>query len=76
MFRKKYEWNYKNIIYKTLIGPIFNELNFQTDQNNQDDSDSEVDEVEPKLKFVRMGNDLEHILQNDAASCIAVHPKV
>ncbi|KAG7210413.1 hypothetical protein KM043_011945 [Ampulex compressa] len=45
------------------------------EQNNQDDSDSEVDEVEPRLKYVRMRNDLEHILQNDAASCIAVHPK-
>lgn len=48
----------------------------QEDQNNQDDSDSEVDEVEPRLKYVRVRNDLEHILQNDAASCIAVHPKV
>ncbi|XP_046834761.1 vacuolar protein sorting-associated protein 41 homolog isoform X2 [Vespa crabro] len=51
------------------------ENNAKTDQNNQDDSDSEVDEIEPKLKYVRMRNDLEHILQNDAASCIAVHPK-
>ncbi|CAL7933383.1 unnamed protein product [Xylocopa violacea] len=45
------------------------------EQNNQDDSDSEIDEIEPRLKYVRMRNDLEHILQNDAASCIAVHPK-
>ncbi|XP_076680932.1 vacuolar protein sorting-associated protein light isoform X2 [Andrena cerasifolii] len=45
------------------------------EQNNQDDSDSEIDEVEPRLKFVRMRSDLERILQNDAASCIAVHPK-
>ena len=45
------------------------------EQNNQDDSDSEIDEVEPRLKYVRMRNDLEDILQNDAASCIAVHPK-
>ncbi|XP_053997845.1 vacuolar protein sorting-associated protein 41 homolog [Hylaeus anthracinus] len=45
------------------------------EQNNQDDSDSELDEVEPRLKYVRMRNDLERILQNDAASCIAVHPK-
>ncbi|XP_043786040.1 vacuolar protein sorting-associated protein 41 homolog isoform X3 [Apis laboriosa] len=51
-----------------------NTLN-KEDQNNQDDSDSEVDEVEPRLKYVRVRNDLEHILQNDAASCIAVHPK-
>ncbi|XP_076655812.1 vacuolar protein sorting-associated protein light [Halictus rubicundus] len=45
------------------------------EQNNQDDSDSEIDEVEPRLKYVRMRNDLECILQNDSASCIAVHPK-
>ncbi|XP_043598277.1 vacuolar protein sorting-associated protein 41 homolog isoform X1 [Bombus pyrosoma] len=45
------------------------------EQNNQNDSDSEIDEVEPRLKYVRVRNDLEHILQNDAASCIAVHPK-
>lgn len=48
--------------------------NDKNDQNH-DDSDSEVDEVEPRLKYVRMRNDLDHILQNDAASCIAVHPK-
>ncbi|XP_020282011.1 vacuolar protein sorting-associated protein 41 homolog isoform X2 [Pseudomyrmex gracilis] len=46
------------------------------EQNNQEDSDSsEIDEIEPRLKYVRIRNDLEHILQNDAASCIAVHPK-
>ncbi|XP_017798628.1 PREDICTED: vacuolar protein sorting-associated protein 41 homolog [Habropoda laboriosa] len=45
------------------------------EQNNQDDTDSEVDEVEPRLKYARLRNDLERILQNDAASCIAVHPK-
>nr|XP_033335981.1 vacuolar protein sorting-associated protein 41 homolog [Megalopta genalis] len=45
------------------------------EQNNQDDSDREIDEVEPRLKYVRMRNDLDNILQNDSASCIAVHPK-
>ncbi|XP_019888291.2 vacuolar protein sorting-associated protein 41 homolog isoform X1 [Ooceraea biroi] len=46
------------------------------EQSNQEDSDSsEIDEIEPRLKYVRIRNDLEHILQNDAASCIAVHPK-
>ena len=54
---------------------LINFLFFQDDQS-QDGSDSEVDEVEPRLKYVRMGNDLENILQRDAASCIAVHPKV
>ncbi|XP_070520756.1 vacuolar protein sorting-associated protein 41 homolog isoform X2 [Cardiocondyla obscurior] len=46
------------------------------EQNSREDSDSsEIDEKEPRLKYVRIRNDLEHILQNDAASCIAVHPK-
>lgn len=31
--------------------------------------------MEPKLKYVRMSNDLQDILLKDAASCIAVHPK-
>ncbi|OAD57320.1 Vacuolar protein sorting-associated protein 41 like protein [Eufriesea mexicana] len=41
------------------------------EQNNQNNSDSEVGDVEPRLKYVRVRNDLENILQNDAASCIA-----
>ncbi|XP_015111621.1 vacuolar protein sorting-associated protein 41 homolog [Diachasma alloeum] len=45
------------------------------DSSNQEDSYSDVDEVEPKLKYVRMQNDIKGILVNDAASCIAVHPK-
>ena len=50
---------------------------FKDDRNSgQDDSDSEIDEIEPRLKYVRMQNDLKNILQTDAASCIAVHPKV
>ncbi|XP_044728250.1 vacuolar protein sorting-associated protein 41 homolog [Chrysoperla carnea] len=48
----------------------------ESDNNQQDDSDNfETEEVEPKLKYVRMANDLQNILLKDAASCIAVHPK-
>ncbi|CAG5117731.1 unnamed protein product, partial [Candidula unifasciata] len=32
-------------------------------------------EIEPKLKYERLANDLTTILHKDAASCIAVHPK-
>ncbi|XP_033218064.1 vacuolar protein sorting-associated protein 41 homolog [Belonocnema kinseyi] len=49
--------------------------NQNKEDQSQDGSDSDVDEVEPRLKYVRMRNDLENILQRDAASCIAVHPK-
>ncbi|XP_050089109.1 vacuolar protein sorting-associated protein 41 homolog [Anopheles aquasalis] len=33
------------------------------------------DEVEPKLKYVRLSNDLKNILSEEAISCIAVHPR-
>ncbi|CAB3364914.1 Hypothetical predicted protein [Cloeon dipterum] len=40
--------------------------------------DEEIDsseEIEPKLKYARITNDLQNILCKDAASSIAVHPK-
>lgn len=37
---------------------------------------SDEEEVEPKLKYVRISNDLKKILSKDAVSCIAVHSKV
>lgn len=40
------------------------------------DEDEEEEEVEPKLKYERLSNDIASILKKDAASCIAVHPKV
>jgi len=65
-----------DMIYK-IIYDYKQKFNAQEEQSNQEDSDSsEIDEIEPRLKYVRIRNDLEHILQNDAASCIAVHPKV
>lgn len=41
-----------------------------------DDADDDEEEVEPKLKYERLSNDIAHILKIDASSCIAVHPKV
>lgn len=40
------------------------------------DDEEEEEEVEPKLKYERLSNDIANILKKDAASCIAVHPKV
>lgn len=40
------------------------------------ETDSTEEEVEPKLKYVRISNDLQKILSKDAVSCIAVHAKV
>lgn len=40
------------------------------------ETDSTEEEVEPKLKYVRISNDLKRILNKDAVSCIAVHSRV
>lgn len=40
------------------------------------ETDSIEEEVEPKLKYVRISNDLQRILNKDAVSCIAVNSKV
>ncbi|XP_055681248.1 vacuolar protein sorting-associated protein 41 homolog [Lutzomyia longipalpis] len=44
------------------------------DPETETESCAEED-VEPKLKYVRMSNDLQNILNKDTISCIAVHPK-
>ena len=44
--------------------------------NRQSDMSDEEEEVEPKLKYERLSNDIAHILKKDAASCISVHSKV
>lgn len=40
------------------------------------DSEWSEDEIEPKLKYVRLNNDLKKLLNNTSATCIAVHTKV
>lgn len=62
----------------------------QEDEGNQDSAVSDVDavssdgddktsvsseEIEPKLKYARLTNDVQNILCKDEANCIAVHPK-
>ncbi|XP_065665250.1 vacuolar protein sorting-associated protein 41 homolog isoform X2 [Hydra vulgaris] len=44
------------------------------DDNNEDDND-EKDNVEPKLKYERIGNSIPEIFTKDVASCMAVHSK-
>lgn len=39
------------------------------------DTESLEEEIEPKLKYIRLANDVQMILLKDVASCIAVHPK-
>ena len=40
------------------------------------EEDEEEEDVEPKLKYERLANDIGSILKTDAARCISVHPKV
>ncbi|KAG7303143.1 hypothetical protein JYU34_013175 [Plutella xylostella] len=42
---------------------------------NLESCDSLPPDEEPKLKYDRMGNDVQNILLKDAVSCIRVHPK-
>ncbi|RWS26604.1 vacuolar protein sorting-associated protein 41-like protein [Leptotrombidium deliense] len=52
------------------------EAAFETDENNFECSSDECEEeVEPKLTYERMVNDVVNILQHDSATCIAVHSK-
>ncbi|KAF7274362.1 vacuolar protein sorting-associated protein light isoform X2 [Rhynchophorus ferrugineus] len=39
------------------------------------DSECSEDEIEPKLKYVRLSNDLTRILSTTSATCIAIHTK-
>ncbi|KAL1464837.1 hypothetical protein WDU94_004448 [Cyamophila willieti] len=45
--------------------------------NKEDDCGSETfsEEIEPRLKFMRLMNNVAEILSTDIASCVAVHPK-
>ncbi|XP_056634578.1 vacuolar protein sorting-associated protein 41 homolog isoform X1 [Diorhabda sublineata] len=43
--------------------------------NYSSDTESSDDEIEPKLKYVRLSNDVQNILLTSSATCIAVHPK-
>uniref|UniRef100_A0A224Z3G9 Vacuolar protein-sorting protein n=1 Tax=Rhipicephalus zambeziensis TaxID=60191 RepID=A0A224Z3G9_9ACAR len=48
----------------------------EADNGDQDQELSdEEEEMEPKLRYERILNDMPEILRNGAASCIAVHPK-
>ncbi|XP_050502655.1 vacuolar protein sorting-associated protein 41 homolog [Diabrotica virgifera virgifera] len=43
--------------------------------NYNSDTESSEDEIEPKLKYVRLSNDVQNILLASSATYIAVHPK-
>lgn len=47
----------------------------KVNKNMSESSDSEED-VEPKLKYLRLSNDLKRILNQDAISTVKVHSKV
>ncbi|KAL5007431.1 hypothetical protein ScPMuIL_016237 [Solemya velum] len=47
----------------------------EEEEEEESGSDESEEEIEPKLKYERIGNDLTRILSKDAASCMAVHTK-
>ncbi|EGC37705.1 hypothetical protein DICPUDRAFT_149700 [Dictyostelium purpureum] len=60
-----------------------NKQHKQHHRNSDDDDDevefeedeSRVDEIEPILKYNRLGHGITEILKKDSASCMAIHPK-
>lgn len=46
------------------------------DPSSLGDDEEDEEDVEPKLKYERLANDIGRILKTDAARCISVHPKV
>lgn len=42
----------------------------------EDDDVSSADEMEPKLKYKRLCNDVKSVLQKDSVSCVAFHSKI
>ncbi len=77
---------YFNQIGKIICrwAPLLNNSQEEEDDDDDDDeeeeedgSDEDEDEVEPKLKYERIGNAMNTILNGEeCASCMAVHTKV
>ncbi len=59
-----------------LPGVRFSPTKYLCASSNLVDIFHTQDVVEPRLKYERVGNDVTSILSKDAASCLAVHPKV
>lgn len=57
---------------KTRLNIVLIYISQALDNNGSFDEE----EVEPKLKYARISNDLKAILSRDAVSCIAVNSKV
>ncbi|XP_055903416.1 vacuolar protein sorting-associated protein 41 homolog [Eupeodes corollae] len=45
------------------------------DANSDTETESTEEEIEPKFKYKRIGNDLQEILKYDVITCAEVHPK-
>lgn len=61
-----------------MLESTSNEGKSKSDESTSEKSDdsSPFEEVEPKLKYERLSNDLQSVLQKDAVSCVAFHPKI
>ncbi|XP_041366904.1 vacuolar protein sorting-associated protein 41 homolog [Gigantopelta aegis] len=71
-------WNgIPQAFFNNLLQDVTDVKSDDDDEEEEEDSDDDDDEedVEPKLKYDRIKNDLIGIFNKDAASCLAVHPK-
>jgi len=63
---------------ESAVNPFHDSVDQASEMSNRQSSEGSDDEeeVEPKLKYERLSNDIAIILKKDAASCISVHNKV
>lgn len=47
-----------------------------SDSSDDDGSSSATEEIEPKLKYERLGNNVQSMLQKDAVSCVTFNSKI
>jgi hypothetical protein len=59
------------------LGPSSSSIGdgLQEDDDYEEEED-DFEDVEPRLKYERLGNDLTNIFKKDSASCIAVNSRV
>ena len=57
------------------VKDVKEEMKEDEDEEEEEEEEDEEEDEEPKLKYERIGNDIQEILVKDATSCMAVHPK-
>lgn len=73
--RERHVWQQCECKYFKIVSIEWGNVGFIF-QDYLSDTESSEDEIEPKLKYVRLLNDIPSILLKSCATSIAVHPKV